>query len=469
MILFIISNISLAKNLEYTPCPFVLPYGEELGKTIHCGSLTVPANRADHQSPQLKLAFAVLSANKKFTSSDPIIYLHGGPGGAALNHIDQWAKSLLRQKHDLILFDQRGTGYSSPILDCKEFNDKAYHNATVKEIGSACLKRLKAQGISPENYNSRESASDVDDLRKALNLKKVNLYGISYGTRLALTVMRDHPKGIRSVVLDSAYPPNVARLTTHPSIMQHAFNRLFAECRADQACHRAYPNLEAHFYAMLENLNKKPYILKKELYGLTEDQEITALDYADSLFRTMYYSYLIRDLPEMISIATKADFDISYAWLQKYISPNLTEGVFYSIECYEDASFKTEKMIIKLSQGVHPSLRQAAIQDATNRLELCQLWSPEPADIIENEAVVSDIPTLVLAGSLDPVTPPAWGKLAAKSLSKSQFVLFPGLAHGLLDKDDCPDQIIANFLDHPERRLNTSCTSKMKAVFSVPE
>lgn len=461
LLLLTLFSTGLANNIEYGRCPFDLPEGEKLGETIRCGHLLVPSSREDPKSHKIRLAFAILYAQQK-RNNDTVIYLDGGPGGATLRYTYTWTTSLLRKKHDLILFDQRGTGYSFPVLDCKEVdginNPKAYRKAKL-----SCLNRLKQEGIITDHYNSRENASDVADLLKALKLKNVNLYGVSYGARLALTIMRDHPEGIRSAVLDSAYPPNVEGFAQWPMNMQRAFNQLFADCWADENCHKAYPNLEADFYAMLQNLSKKPY-------SLGGNDKITALDYADALFTAMYDIETISDLPLTISIATKGSLDISYLILQDIWNDDyFAEGTFTSFNCYEEAPFQTAQMIKEFNQGVHPSLRQAAIENAIAGLEFCKLWSKQNVDKIENEAVVSDIPTLVLAGSLDPVTPPASGKLAAKSLSHSQFVLFPGMGHGLIHRKACPDQIIANFLDYPERFLDISCAAKMKTVFAIPE
>jgi pimeloyl-ACP methyl ester carboxylesterase len=303
--------------------------------------------------------------------------------------------------------------------------------------------------------------------------------------------MRDHPEGIRSVVLDSAYPPNVEGIAEAPMHFQRAFDQLFSECRADEACNAAYPNLETDFYTLIEDLNKTPYTLAEEL-------ELSASDYVDSLFQALYDTWLIPGLPYAIFLATQGNLDDSYALLtgelkaediaadeqplsvlwqllvgvfarQAASIDDDAEGMYNSVECYEDAPFQTAQMIRELSQGVHPSMREAQIDSALSQLELCELWSGETAGEIENEAVVSAIPTLVLAGSLDPITPPSWGELAAQSLANSSFVLFPGMGHSLIDHYECPDSLIASFFDKPGQALDLSCVTQMKPSFFVPE
>ena len=492
LLLALTLSSSLAQNFEYTDCPFALPEGEKLDETISCGFLFVPENRNDPESVEIELAVAILYARQQPARPDAVIYLNGGPGNATLTEIEGWSQSMLRETRDLILFDQRGTGYSFPVLNCVEFDDGNYDSyASEEEASLACLERLKEEGIATDSYNSRENASDVADLVKALRLKEVNLYSISYGTRLALTVMRDHPVGIRSVVLDSAYPPNVEGIAEAPMHLQRAFDQLFSECRADEACNAAYPSLEADFYALLEDLKETPYTLADAL-------ELSASDYVDSLFQALYDTWLIPGLPYAISLATQGNLDDSYALLTGELTAediaadeqplsvlwqllvgvfarqaasidDDAEGMYNSVECYEDAPFQTPQMVKDLSQGVHPSLRDAQIASALSQLELCEMWSGETAGEIENEAVVSDIPTLVLAGSLDPITPPGWGELAAQSLANSSFILLPGMGHSLIDYYDCPNSLIASFFDHPEQALDSNCTAQMKTSFYIPE
>src|SRR5579859_2041292 len=196
-------------SYEQAECPYAKPAGH----TVECGYLTVPEDRSNPSNGNVvKLAVAVFKSNSSTPQPDPVIYLEGGPGGRSLSDdgVDYYindAFAPLLDKRDVILFDQRGTGYSTPSLACPEYFDanwnnedknlsaKAWEPITTQAVQD-CHDRLVKQGVNLSDFNSAESAADVSDLRVALGYKEWNLYGISYGTRLGLTIMRDFPQGI---------------------------------------------------------------------------------------------------------------------------------------------------------------------------------------------------------------------------------------------------------------------------------
>jgi pimeloyl-ACP methyl ester carboxylesterase len=511
-VIFVLSimatHVTLAQTFDdvtfgYQRCPFALPAGEQYGKTLDCGILIVPERRdnqgnAHPDTTLIEVAVAILYAREQPAQPDAVIYLEGGPGGSALAALEAWTDSSLRATRDLILVDQRGTGYSLPVLNCEEMEDDRYD--TENEAMAACRDRLEQDGIHLASYNSRENAADIAALIRAFDLNEVNLYGISYGTRLALTIMRDQPNRIRSVVLDSTYPPDVASLAEGPTHMQRAFDGLFSACRESRSCNAAYPELEAKFYSLLEDLNTTPF-------DLADGYELAGIDYAESLFQALYNSELIPVLPFAISLALEGDIQTSHdlvSWVlsledivvldsadtsfeatsgQGGLLQNLSEllrgaaedidddaeGMFYAVECYEEAPFHNAQMIITASRSVHPSFRQDQIDFALAFLQRCIRWHNDFASEFENMPVVSDIPTLILAGALDPITPPAWGKRASTTLASSTFVELPGMGHGLIDVNPCVDQLVSQFLDAPEAELDSRCATAMRPSFYVPD
>ncbi|MEM7737726.1 MAG: alpha/beta hydrolase [Deinococcota bacterium] len=488
-------------SFEYQRCPFALPAGEERGETIDCGMLMVPERRdsagnAHPDTDMIEVATVILYARQQPAQPDAVIYLEGGPGGSAISALSAWVDSSLRETRDLILVDQRGTGYSWPVLNCDEIEDDRYN--TENSALAACRDRLEQDGIHLASYNSRENAADIAALVGALDLDAVNLYGISYGTRLALTMMRDQPDNLRSVVLDATYPPDVASLVEGPMHMQRAFDALFAICRESNTCDAAYPDLETEFYGLLEDLNNMPY-------DLADGYELAGTDYAESLFQALYDSEIIPVLPFAISLAIEDDIQTSHDLISWQLAledvvvleadevdndsedggflQNMSElfqgaaedidddaeAMFHSVECYEETPFQTAQMVITASRRVHPSFRQDQIDFALAMLQRCTRWHTEFASEFENMPVVSDIPTLILAGSLDPITPPAWGKRASKTLENSTFVEFPGMGHGLIDVNPCVDQLVAQFFDAPDAELDSRCATAMRPNFYVPD
>ena len=253
-------------TFEEAPCPFALPPGQIEGQSVECGYLLVPEDRADPDSPNLRLAVAIFHPSGGASQPDPILYLSGGPGGSALEFLSLTFSKLepaLAANRDLILFDQRGVGRSEPALDCpamielgRELLDDELDGKvlTKEEAFELALETLLAcyQDLSQiadlSAYNTVANAADVNDLRLALGYDQVNLWGTSYGTRLALGVMRDHPDGLRSVILDSVYPPDVDLYLESPANVNRAFTVFFEGCAQDEACNAAYPDLRAVFF-----------------------------------------------------------------------------------------------------------------------------------------------------------------------------------------------------------------------------
>ena len=250
-------------------------FDEPQGQTVECGYLIVPEDRANPSNDKtIQLAVARFKSDSSNPQPDPIVYLEGGPGGSPLRSympvFNVYFAPFL-EKRDLILLDQRGTGYSQPALDCREYYDWALsvldQDLSVEEseqqgnaASLACRERLVGSGVNLAAFNSAENAADVNDLRVALGYEQLNLYGISYGTRLALTVLRDFPQGLRSVVIDSVVPLQSNLYTEIPGNGARAFELLFEACATDAACSAAYPDLRGVFFDLVDQLNDKPVI-----------------------------------------------------------------------------------------------------------------------------------------------------------------------------------------------------------------
>ena len=261
-------------------CPLPVPDELEEGRTITCGYLQVPQDRTAPNALLVKLPYAHIHAESVHPHPDPLIYIVGGPGGSALaefNEIYGWFRPLRRDR-DLILYDQRGTLLAEPVLDCA--HDDAPPTQAEIDAASArvsaellpldandvalfrCAAQLQAQGVDLAHYDTATHAHDLLDLVAALGYQHFNLYGTSYGTRIALEVMRRAPDGLRAVVLDSVYPPTVnAYETPHAVATLEVLARAFAACVADDACDAAYPELAARFELARAQLDADPLAL----------------------------------------------------------------------------------------------------------------------------------------------------------------------------------------------------------------
>ncbi len=439
-----------AGEFEFAECPFDYPSNLE----IECGWLTVPSNRTRDNDNTLSLTVAILRAADE-ARPDPIIFLDGGPGGSALTSlsgdIEGWIDYPFHQNHDMIFIDQRGTGWSIPSLNCPEV-EEGLDNAE-----QACQERLIAEGIDLTAFNTAENAADIADLWQTLGYEEVNLFGVSYGTRLGLAVMRDHPEGIRSVVLDSPFPPNIDLPTEEGVTNWQAIQALFAACQTeDPLCAEAYPDLETRFLETVDQLNRD------------EDGEIFGDDLVNLMVSALYSPDLIPLLPRVIFEVSEGNyetFDLVSAdsggasRFQDDEDRSDSEGMYTSVTCHDEYAFGDfERAEAEALEKIPAELQEALFYSNTaNTFELCDYWGAGAAEPKENEAVVSDIPTLILAGQFDPVTPPEWGRRTAETLSNGYFFELPGYGHSLSSDPECPTTLITLFFENPTVEPDSSC------------
>jgi pimeloyl-ACP methyl ester carboxylesterase len=472
-------------RFESAECAFTAPSG----RAVECGYLIVPEDRQNPEGGTLRLHVAIIKAASSNPAPDPVVYLEGGPGGSALEQIDQTFEAFFEpyaQQRDFIVFDQRGTGFSEPALECPEatlllFDMLEQHLTTEEEISlelqavAACRKRLVAQDINFNAYTSAENAADLADLRLALGIESWNLYGISYGTRLALTAMRDHPDGIRSVILDSTYPPQVDLFATAAVNFDRALQVLFDDCASDPACNTAYPDLEEVLFETAERLNADPVTVEavrpstKETYQMVIDGGLLM----DFMFQSLYQTDWLASLPQIIYAANQGDFSL-FTLLYMAVADSIdtiSYGMNLSVQCNEEVPFgmpvgeQSER--VQRLQGY----LNAQLNLGENMAKACAIWTSSPtANPLENQPVHSSIPTLVMSGQYDPITPPEWGQLVAADLSQSSFFEYPAVGHGASVEGGCPTEMALAFLDDPSATPDASCIAQMEGVaFIVPE
>lgn len=449
-------------------------------RQVDCATLTVPENRSNPDTNLIELAVFIVRARFQDPRPDPLVYLTGGPGGTTSNIVGyfDYAFGWLGMDRDVILMDQRGTGRSEPSLACPAYgvaNFEAYVGGYSLEEGAqhaadallACHADFVAQGIDMNAYTSAENAADFEDLRLALGIEQWNLYGISYGTRLALTIMRDFPDGVRSAVIDSVVPVDGDLYLDTPTNGASALDRFFDLCASDAECSSTYPDLEDKFYTVVDRLNTEP--LEVEVRRPSDGKYYPAVLNGDTLvgvmFFNMYSTNAIRSLPYMIQQAydgfiglLRQDFLPAYfAW------DGIATGMHYSVNCNEEIIFNTFDEIAAASDALDPRLQFFYDVDNYITWDICEGWGVATPNPIEDQPVVSEVPTLILVGELDPITPPVWGQLAAQTLPNSTYVEIPNAGHGVTFAFDCPKDLMRWFLDDPTVPLETSCLREIQA------
>jgi pimeloyl-ACP methyl ester carboxylesterase len=459
---------------QAAPCPFQLGAGIVDGQQVNCGYVSGPENRNVNDGRKVKLALAIFKAPHSLNTPDPdpVLRLDGGPGGPSL---DDWAHYVTAANyktfifdHDLVMFDQRGTGYSTPSLKCPELI--SLQNAslvgsqqTYEQAARTCHDRLVAQGIDLNGYNSLQNAADVRDLIYALGYRQMTLYGVSYGTRLALTVMRLYPSVVHASVLDSVYPPDHNR-NDLPTDAQRVFKVLFQGCAKDPSCNAKYPNLENVFYKLVDTLNAHP-ISFNAIDPTTNDPYIVSFagnDLVGWLFSTLYATSFIPALPQTIyQIRAHNYSQLSYLYGYVTFDDTFSDGMFYSTTCSEDWAFLTRQDITRSLQGITPQIAVVFGLYEQQEYDICQFWNVQAAPVAQKLSVISNLPTLVLSGEYDPITPPSNGQEVAQDLSHSYYFLFPGQGHGEEYSSACSDQIVSAFEDNPDQQPSGACISQM--------
>ncbi len=588
---------------------------------VECGALQVPENWSKPDGRQLGITYVVLKSTGSAPKSDPILYLEGGPGGSSLTGLDAYAKKIfdeMRQDRDIVLFDQRGTQFSSP-LECSFFTVEELFDGSLFGSGGVgtvdlapefdeaqlmedarlavgadtrrCVHELTATGVDLRQYNSVASANDAVALMDSLGFSTYNLFGISYGTRLALVIMRDHPDvGIRSVVLDSSFPPEIPGFERFVTEAHEVVMQLFADCKVDPVCDGAYPDLKARFKTLLRDAEVTPIV------G-TDGTTVTAIDLVDvvtgisaytesaayiplmiaeleqrntTIFNAIISGSIVGSgnstedmgasedaadnpvaeaapaLPAVVDIEANAEAEAFIASIQaraSQLSPDesdtvltlltwldkvpqtrdslesfieksfsgesqtanrealltelaglsdaavgrvfsimansvdlidiytigLNSQVFNSVECNEEAPFEDFSNVIANAEALEiPELSYGAISFMAQQFATCEFWPSGRANDIESEAVVSDIPTLIMAGNYDFQTPVSWNRSAFVNLSSSFYVQFPSSGHGVIAQSQCAKDVARQFIDTPFKQPNSGCTADLWPIWAMP-
>ena len=472
-----LGSLQPAPLFRPAPCQFGLGAGQVESRTVTCGFVTVPEERGSRHGSPIRLAVAVFKAQTA-VSQPPLFFIGGGPGTAVLDGFGPAITGSLARDltggRDLVLFDQRGVGFSQPSLACQELTDLKYQQLG-QQISRAeqsestvraalhCRDRLQRAGIDLASYTTAASAADVDDIRRALGHEMVDLWGLSYGTRLALTVMEEYPRAVRAAVLDSALPPQVRHLVERPGSVERAFRLLFDGCAADRACAAAYPNLETTFYQLVAELNVTPlrYQARHPRTGAVHTIALTGDGLVDTLFDALYYTDLIPYLPLAAASLRQGDSTLLALAADRLVfNDGLSRGMNYSVQCAEEGNLTNPAQVAAARPRVRPEIGDVFTQE--DFLRVCAAWAAARVSPSIKTPVVSAIPTLILAGQYDPITPPDFGRIAGRTLRNSVVFEFPGVGHYAGNGSPCAHAIMMQFLNAPTRRPDAGCIAQMK-------
>jgi pimeloyl-ACP methyl ester carboxylesterase len=433
----------------------------------------LPADRANPGAGSVVLPVAIARAAGPNPQHRALVVPAGGPGVAGLDDIGYFGFDLpFRETHDVVTYDQRGTGRAAPALECPERDeaaiatlqaagDPADERAAISAAMWACRDRLAAAGIDLDDYDSEASAADLDDLRRALGYDTWTILGISYGGRLALATMRSFPDGIESVILDSVYDVTYGGLAQTIAAGNRAIDYLATACAGDASCASRYPDVAATIERVRGQYNATPWEGEVVIEEGSAPQRfvITGDDIMAGLFEALYDTSLVPALPSVIAALDGGDTSII---------PVLIAETVPRIRGQADAMTLTFDCADNAGVAGADAADEALLDEPDNRLSTsitmsyapaCVEWDVPPTPGRFNDPVVSPIPALVLAGSFDPITPPAGTEAVAARLERATFALFPANGHGVTGNGECQTTMMQAFLADPVAAVDTSCVA----------
>ncbi|WP_163995898.1 alpha/beta fold hydrolase [Pyxidicoccus caerfyrddinensis] len=460
---------SAVPRFEPTPCPATV----EPGERIDCGLLVVPENRNKAGSRLIQLPVMRLRSRAEHPAADPVFYMPGGPGVSATAHLRSGKRNPLLDERDLVVMEPRGGRMARPALECPEINalkgdiaagrlrgQKAL-DALAKAAGR-CRATLIASGVDLDGYTTAATADDLEDLRKLLGYAQWNLQGLSYSTRLMLTVLRRHPSGVRSVVLDSVLPPEVNFDEVSATNLQRVLDLVFNGCAVDRECGAAYPDLRQRFAQLVATAERKPLPLKlKESMTGGRPVEVRGAQVVEALYSALHRVDLIPLVPRIISRAAAGDYTELTPLVEDNQGPStMSWGLRLSVWCSEELPFEDPARVVAQRS---PSLGLGGVDEGTASAETCRAWNVATVPAVENEPVKSDVPALVFAGEFDPDTPPDWGRQLLESMPHARYVELRGHSHGA-SFNPCGAQLTLAFLRDPGAPLPLDCVLGLRGA-----
>lgn len=462
-----------APSWEKADCPFdtkkaLLP--------VTCGRLKVPENYDDPKGRSIEVAFMVINPERKIDPDNAVIFLSGGPGSPSLVHVETLVTTpAIREvvvDRDWVFFDQRGGGRSNPALRCSEEEEDWYKSL------KNCRDQFVKQGVDLSQYNSARISRDMEELRKALGVKQWNVWGASYGARLAFTFARYYPFSTRTVLVDGPYLPEDQEVVEDLRGAEVVLNKIFWKCTADAVCSKRFPDLRSRFLAALPKLRQQPVEVGKERF---DDWRVTSF-LQNSLYGGAIPTFE-RRIQYVLAYADAAARGDGKLLLQieqqlKNETParpalpeqgNWNTGQNLSIDCHEEKVFETVeeyKQAADKSDIVRALFGQGGMEE---RFKACALWPAGQADPIENTRVYYDGPILAFTGELDPTLSGLAGYKIEMIYANARHVVFRNAGHVQFyirtynySQEEYPYRRCAlelgrRFLADPQQKLDTSC------------
>ncbi len=433
-----------------------------------CGVLQVAENPQDPAGRHIGLHVARVSAISRSKQPDPLFVLAGGPGASAQSFYASVASAFarVRRDRDIVLVDQRGTGQSNPLV-CAQDEDFLLH-ATDAQIAAStrrCLADLGARA-SVAYYTTSVAVADLERVRAALGYERINLYGASYGTRVAQHYLRRFPQRTRSVILDGVVPVGVALGPRTPLDAENALVDILARCAHDNTCHAAFGDPLADYRAVRAAVASHAVAVSvpDPASGARVSLDFGPEQLATVLRLASYTAEYAALLPLLLDAAAAhhdyAPLAAQFLLAERAYGETVATGMHNSVVCAEDVPFWDARTIDRA--------RLAGTFLGTTQIDglasMCRIWPRGPVDADFHAPLHSDVPALLLSGSDDPATPPALAREAAQAFTHAVSIVLAGFGHGQLTAP-CMDRVLAQFLARASADgLDLSCTQRARPL-----
>lgn len=456
---------SAAQTLPLETC-WLSQEGLSVQVQAQCGTLEVPEDPAVPSGRQISLRVAVIPAQSRTPSEDPLFLLAGGPGQAASEAFLPLISALNRAnfKRDLVMVDQRGSGASAPLkCDIPENDQDGLRGempdlADYQQWAADCRANLNAD---PQFYTSMEAIHDLEAVRQALGYDQINLLGVSYGTRTAQLYQQNYPQNVRTMILDGVVPANWPIGSKMVEDAQRALDINFDRCKQQEGCQQAFPDIKTEFETLLSQLDSesRQVSLPHPLTGENVSVSLTA-EGVSSTIRLMSYNHLTAALVPLVihQAQTEGNWQplaAQYLIITESLGRSIHDGLYYAVMCSEDIPFF----------NTQPAEDAGYLRSTLQYTQaLCQEWGLPADPVATSLPPASNVPTLLISGEADPVTPPANGDAAAVYLPNSLHLVMPEMGHNNF-AEGCLPLVIRDFLQSGAvQGLDTACISQIKAA-----
>ncbi|WP_137938733.1 alpha/beta fold hydrolase [Chitinivorax sp. B] len=434
---------------------------DDLPSAVQCAMVEAPLAPSDNRS--IRVQVVRLPALTRNPMPDPVVLLAGGPGQAAsqLGRLTL-ALNALRRERDVLLIDQRGTGRSQS-LDCKLPSEDdplpdLLAGRLLPEGAKHCFDTLRdVAGY----YATHDYIRDLELVRQRLGIRQFNLWGGSYGTRVVQEYLRLHPERVRTAVMDGVVPPDV-RLTIDIAGNNEArMASIVADCQRSPTCRAAYPRLQQTMANLPQRLNQSPLPVDQphpwratRLMGRFGHAGLAA-----SLGAMLYQPETQAWVPRLLHLAGQGEVApllAAYSQLSQQMGEQVNSLLYFAVACVEDG----------VVDGVPPNRLHLFSPMQSMAREVCQAWRL-PAKPLSG-MVKSNVPTLLLSGGLDPVTPPAYANRVAQGLVNRYQLLAPQLGH-VISPNRCIPRVIHEFIrDAKAGQVAKECELQLKTMPPLP-